>query len=485
MKKALLLLLMCPLFTIGQSKKISLKEAIVLSQKKSSDYESAENRFQSSYWRFRNYKANLLPQVRLNATIPSYSEAIILEQNNGVQNFFNISKLNTNLNLNISQNVGFTGGNFSISTNLDRIRNFGDFKSTNYLYTPYSISYSQSSLFYNRFKWDRKIEPLLNEESKRSFIEAMEIISLRSCYQYFALLKLQIQSKIAETNYANSDTLYKISKGRFNSGKIAENDLLRMELSYLNAKNNVTNNSIDLKEASQDLALFLGFETEDLELEIPESLELFDVNLSKALSEAKNNRKSVIEFRRRRLQAEKELARVKGTNKLTLTLNANFGRSASSSTGINDVLGDYSKQQGVMLRLGIPIFDWGVSKSARKMAEADLNLVNTNIEQDQRNFEQEIELHVLNWSNQRNLLSISKKAQEIAIKSYDITRNRYLLGKIKITDLNISLQEKDQAIVTYLNSLQKFWVDYYTLRRLTLYDFIENKKITAEDILFD
>jgi len=82
-------------------------------------------------------------------------------------------------------------------------------------------------------------------------------------------------------------------------------------------------------------------------------------------------------------------------------------------------------------------------------------------------------------------LSISKKAQEIAIKSYEITQKRYILGKIQITDLNISLEEKDRAILNYLNSLSRFWSDYYTLRRLTLYDFILNKRITTEDIIFN
>lgn len=488
MKKALFLLLILPLFTVAQTKTISLSEAIDLSQKNSLDYQSSVNKFRSSYWRFRNYKANFLPQIKLNATIPNYTEKVEqIPQSDGTNNPVFRRTTNTDLRLFISQNVGFTGGVLRLSSSINHNQTIASETNTNvnYNFTPYSLSYTQNSLFYNRFKWDRKIEPLLDEESKRNFIESMERISLTSCNQYFSLLKLQIQSKIAETNYATSDTLYKISMGRYKSGKIAENDLLRMELRFLNAKNDLTNNSIALKKASQDLALFLGLETEYLELDIPDSLALFDVTLSKALSEARSNRKSVIEFRRRRLQAEKEVARVKGTNRLNFTVNANFGQSSNSETGIANVFDHYDLNQGVSLKLTVPLFDWGVSKSERKIAEANLDLTKTDIEQDERNFEQEIELHVLNWSNQRNLLSISKKAQEIAIKSYEITQQRYLLGKIEITDLNISLQEKDRAIVVYLNALERFWTNYYTLRRLTLYDFIENKKITVQDIIFD
>ena len=62
---------------------------------------------------------------------------------------------------------------------------------------------------------------------------------------------------------------------------------------------------------------------------------------------------------------------------------------------------------------------------------------------------------------------------------------RFILGKITITDLNLAQQEQDRSLVQYLNSLENFWIDYYTLRRLTLYDFKKNKKIKSEDILYD
>lgn len=51
--------------------------------------------------------------------------------------------------------------------------------------------------------------------------------------------------------------------------------------------------------------------------------------------------------------------------------------------------------------------------------------------------------------------------------------------------LNIALQEQDRSVLSYLNSLEKFWNDYYILRRLTLYDFVKNKKIEVKDIIYD
>ena len=486
MKKIIsIILVILPLLVIGQSKKITLTEAIKLAQKKSPDYKTNLNKSQASYWRFENYKASFLPQFRLNATLPEFSNSTRrILNDNGEDIFVNQNQSRIDGQLSISQNIPYTGGTLSINSQLEKVDIYGDLRKTRYSVTPFSVRYYQNSIFYNAFKWDKKIEPLFFEESKKDFIEKMEQISLKTCQYYFSLLKAQSQLKIAKNNLSNQDTLFQIAKGRFRMGKIAENDLLQMELALLNSKNNVTTNIIALKGTSQNLARYLELETENLELAIPMNLSLFNVDVNKALEEAKSNRKSIIEFRRKRLEAEKELARVKGNNRLELSVNANFGISQHGED-FNDLYSNFDQQQFFSVSVGIPIFDWGVSKSKRKMAEANLDLVKNNLDQQNQAFEQEIYFHTLNWSNQRDFLAISEKAQEIAIKRYEITKKRYIIGKITITDLNLALEEKDRAVVQYLNSLEKFWVDYYTLRRLTLYDFMNNKKLESDDIFVE
>ena len=484
MKKTLLTIIIVavPLCTFSQSTKITLTEAIKVAQQKSPDYKTNLNRNQANYWRFRNYKASFLPELRLNATLPEYRNAIRRLTNDAGQDVFvNQNQLLIEGGLSISQSVPYTGGTLSINTNLERIELFGLDDNIGYSVIPFSVRYYQNSVLYNPFKWDKKIEPLIYEESKRDFIETMEQISINTCQRYFSLLKAQMQLAIAETNLSNQDTLYQIAQGRFRMGKIAENELLQMELTLLNSKNSVTTTTIELKRTSQNLARYLELDTENLELDVPATLPPFEVNIEKALEEAQKNRKAIIEFRRKRLEAEKELAREKGNNRLELSVGANFGISQNGND-FNTLFNNFNQQQSVSVNIGIPIFDWGVSKSKRKMAEANLDLTNNNIEQEKQAFEQEIYLHVLNWSNQRNFLYTSEKAKEVSIKRYDISQKRYMLGKITITDLNIALQERDKAVLQYLNSLEKFWQDYYILRQLTLYNFIDDQKIKTDDL---
>jgi len=472
-------------FISGQSRSITLEEAVAIAQKKSPDYKTLLNTNQQSYWRYRNFEASFLPQLRFDGTIPQYSNFTRrITNDEGKDVFVRSNQATYEGTLSLNQNVPFTGGTFSVASTLERIDVYGNDESTGYSVVPFSLRYTQNSLFYNEFKWDQKIEPLVYKEAKSQFVESMEDISLNTSRRYFSLLTAQMQDKIAKKNLSNQDTLFQIAKGRFKIGKIAENDLLQIELSVLNSRNAVVSNKIELKRASQNLARYLELNTEDIILNIPKELTSFKVSVEKALEEAKSNRKEVLAFRRRRLEAEKRVAEVTGSNRLQLSLRANFGISQQGNV-FDALFQDYNQQQNVSLTIGIPLLDWGVSKSRRKLVEANLDLVNNNIDQEKEAFEQEILLHTLNWQNQRNFLETAEKAQEIAIKRYEITKKRFILGKITITDLNLALEEKDRSVLTYLNSLEKFWIDYYTLRKLTLYDFKTDKKITAEDILYD
>ena len=55
-----------------------------------------------------------------------------------------------------------------------------------------------------------------------------------------------------------------------------------------------------------------------------------------------------------------------------------------------------------------------------------------------------------------------------------------MIGKISITDLNIAMQEKDEARRDYVAALDEYWTAYYTLRQMTLYDFEQDIPIIPD-----
>jgi outer membrane protein TolC len=79
---------------------------------------------------------------------------------------------------------------------------------------------------------------------------------------------------------------------------------------------------------------------------------------------------------------------------------------------------------------------------------------------------------------QQNQLMIAAKSDTVAKKSYEVTKGRYLIGKINsILDLNNAQIETDNAEKNYFYALQTFWRSYYEIRKMTLYDFLNNTPI--------
>jgi outer membrane protein TolC len=462
-----------------EAEKLDLQSVIKTAKKNSPSYFQALNQAENQYWNYRQFRANYLPQLSLSGTFPNYSSSINrVLQPDGTFLFAESEQIIMDAQLSLQQNVALTGGTFSVSSALQRLDVREPVSRLSYFTTPFSISYNQPLVLYNALKWDNRIQPLVYEESQRGFIEDVERIATETTNLYFNALTSKIDVQIARLNVANNDTLFKISKGRYNLGKIAQNDLLQIELNLLNAQNAFSNANLDYEINIQALKRFLGIPTDkELDLDIPSKAIFFEVPLQKAIEMARSNRKAVIEFRRRRLEADQAVAQARGQSGYNLNMNANFGLSQQGDD-FNTVYGvDPSQQNLVSVGVSIPLIDWGRAKANVKRAKANRDLVEVNVKQDEINFEQEVYLQVTRFNMQQQQLNIASKADTVAQKRYEVAKQRYLTGKITITDLNLAQSEKDNARKSYVNALRTFWVSYYTLRRLTLYDFAKDQPI--------
>jgi outer membrane protein TolC len=461
---------------------LTLNSCIEDARQLSPSYVLAKTRVKNSYWGYRTYRAGILPQVRLDAIIPSYQGGIDrVIQPDGTEAFRNRSLAYEYLRLTVDQNVAWTGGTLRFSSDLQRIDNFEPTANTQFVSVPWQFSYSQPVLLYNGIKWQQRIEPILYEESQRRYIEDLERIGSETVNLYFDALDAQMRLQVARLNLANQDTLYRISQGRYDLGKIAENDLLQIELSFLNAQNEVAQSELNLETASQGLKRYLSIPiTDSLQMTVPSEVPVFDIPFMDALLYAQTNQQRVLEFRRKRLDAERQVAQARGNGGYDLSFNAGIGRSEQGGT-LPEVYPGTQQQQYFTIGVGIPILDWGKNKATIRQAKANQELVEVTVQQDEIAFEQEIYLQVMGFNMQKQRLKIAAKADTIAQKRYDVTKNRYYIGKISITDLNIAQNEKDQARRAYLNELRIFWNQYYTLRRLTHYDFLNNSLIYYEE----
>jgi outer membrane protein TolC len=137
-------------------------------------------------------------------------------------------------------------------------------------------------------------------------------------------------------------------------------------------------------------------------------------------------------------------------------------------------------QQGVRIGLTVPILDWGLGKGRVKMAESSREVIRTNIQQSLTDFEQDIFVKVMEFNLQEAQMQLASKADTIAQSRYNVTKERFLIGKIDVIELNIAQTERDNARNKYIAAMRNYWQFYYEMRKLTQFNFIENKPIEVE-----
>ncbi|HEX8377134.1 MAG TPA: TolC family protein [Pedobacter sp.] len=483
MFKLLLLLagIVMPLFVKSQSTldtlRMSLQEVITVAKENSTASVQAATIRENQYWQYKTFKSNYNPQLSLDGFLPQFSKTNIpVVQPDGTVEFKPVINDNSQLNLGVTQNIGLTGGQLFVGSNMLRFRDF-ERKQTRYNGNPLIVGFNQPLFAFNPFKWDKKIEPLRYEESQKKYVQDVEVVGRDASELFFNLLIAQINRDIAAKNLANNETIYKIGETKASLGRLSRDELLRLKLGVLNASKAVAQANVNAETSHLQLKSFIGLSSANpVKLILPEDLIKFDVDEDIAIREAKANRQQAIEFKRALLEADKDIARAKGENGLKANLFGTFGLT-NVANEIPGIYRDAKDQQVVRLGFQIPIVDWGRSASRIKTAQSNRKLVEASVKQDQINFDQEIYTMVRQLEMIKEQMQTNSEADKTAAERFEIARKRYMLSDLSITDLNIALQEKDQARRDYILSLKSFWNSYLNLRVLTLYDFATNQKI--------
>lgn len=459
---------------------MSLTDVIEMANESSLDAMIAKNSFRASYWAYRSHRATLLPSLNLSAILPDFNRSIsqiILPD--GSAEFVEQRNMSNYLSLDIKQNIALTGGQVFINTDMQRLDVISDSTITSYLTNPINIGLRQPIFSYNSFKWEKKIEPLKYQEAKKTYIKAREDVNSKAVNLFFNLALAQINVTIAETNYSNNDTLYKISTGRYNLGKIAQNDLLQMELNLLNSKSALNEARLTLRNNEYSLRSFLGIKEDvKIELLVPSEIPELEINAQKAIDEAKKNNPEMVKMDRQLIEAESDVARARAENRFSADLVANYGFTQKANN-LPDAYVDPRDKQRISFGIEIPIVDWGQGRGKYKMARSNQEVIKSRVEQQTIDFEQNVFLEVAQFNMQSEQVEIKAKSDTIAQSSYEVSKNRYFIGKISVTDLNIALREKDSAQRNHIEALWQYWSQYYNIRRLTLYDF-ENEILLTE-----
>lgn len=457
--------------------KLSLDEVIRIASTQSIDAFRNKNMYLSSYWEFRYYQAERLPSLSLSSDLVNFNRSISNYYNPETkeETYINRETFNSNMSLSLSQNVALTGGRLFLQSDVGMLKNLAGDKKTSYSSTPISIGFSQDLNGYNQLKWRSKIEPLKFEKAKKGFIQDIEELNIKSTRNFFSLINAQIQRGIAETNLANADTLYRIGQGRFQVGTVTQDELLKMELDRLNAEQSLSLAQIEEQRALASLNSFLGLDKNTvIECVVPTEIPELKIDPDLAIAQALENNPEILNQQQQVLQQDESVARAKSEAGINTSLFAQYGLNQSADQ-LEDVYTEPDKSQRFTVGLSVPLVDWGRRKGRLSMAESNREVALATIRQERIDFEMDIMQSVLEFNLQSGQVANSAKADTVAQMGYNVTFQRFLIGKIDVIKLNIASNDQESARMAYLNRLRDYWTSYFRIRSITLFDF-ENKR---------
>ena len=477
MKTNRLILYICMLLALPsfaqRTVHLNLERTIELANDSSLTAFRNRNMYLSGYWEYRSYKANRLPSLTLNLMPAQYYRYITqrYDSNKDMDVYREQQMFSAGGGLSIQQNLDLTGGTFYIESDLEYMRNFGDTKSTQFSSVPFRIGYQQSLLGFNAFRWDRKIEPLKFEKVKKEFIYNSEQVSEEAVRYFFALAMAQVDYRMAKDQVESADTLYNIGRQRHKIAAISQADLLTLELDKVNAYNSLENAQISLKRAMFSLASFLNMDKDThIEIDVPSRPRNLVIPIEDALAKAKENNPSYLEQQQAVLEAERNVNRTKVESRFNASLNASVGFNQVAEN-FRDAYRKPLQQDLVSVSVSIPLIDWGVRKGKYNMAKNNLNMAEIAARQEEISLEEEVTMTVGDFNIQQRLINSAEEALDLAVMAYEQTRQRFIIGKADVNSLAMALNRQQEAQKNYILALQNYWMNYFKIRRLTLFDF--------------
>ena len=123
---------------------------------------------------------------------------------------------------------------------------------------------------------------------------------------------------------------------------------------------------------------------------------------------------------------------------------------------------------------------WGAGRAAVEAAKSTNQRVVTSNKIRRDALAEDARFSALQLQQAQRTVALAAKADTVASKQFEVARNRYIIGKIANDALYLAQNEKDAAVLAYVQALRSYWTSYYYLRRVTLYDFATGRELADQ-----
>ena len=341
-----------------------------------------------------------------------------------------------------------------------------------FAFMPVVAGFKMPLIGYNPYKWEKTVEDQALKTARLKHQHSLYEIAEETTRRYFTLVAAQQKAAVCQRNLQTADTLYVIAKEKFSIAVITKGELLSLELQRMNAKNALDEALVNREVARDALLSWLRIPEEDLPdtLAVPEQKPYMLISLEEALERSRENHPAYQKQLGYVAQASQARDKARKESCVQVGVDVNLGIQQ-----MDEVFRKIFRNQQVYalgsVSLSIPIIDNGAARNRRQASEAWLSREESLLKETARQLEQDVTATVRDFTDCQDRLRNTASAVKMADEVFALISENYAQGLTDINSYVLAQNHKDEAYTRHLATLQDYWITYYHLASLTLYEF--------------
>lgn len=477
---------------------LTCDEAVAIALERSFTVQSSRAYRAAQEHSYAYYRAQFKPRIDLNVFAPSFEESVSpIARADGLPVYNSTGLLQAGGDLSFTYMLP-TGGNFQLRSQLYRenltsvlaLRDYDRLRSRQAL-SSLSLSFSQPVFTANTLRENLRNAEYRYEQSTAQYTREQLDIVYRVTDRFYRLHKAEREREIAAERLRNSEESHRVAKLKNETGRIPEGEVLIAEVEMSRNRAALLEIEGTLAREREDFIQLVGLEL-DSEVRLAADLrfEPVAVDSVRAMREALNRRPELRESEMdirlqeisvKRAERERELkGEVSAYYDLTGVSTRNGGNTADLFSSSFDNFVDRPPNRGVTLTVSYPISDWGRGAARVEQERVLLREKNLRIEDRTRTIAREVRDVLRRVSETGARLAIGEKNEQVARRSYDISRMRFENGDFTSQELAREQERLAAAQLDYLNAFIAWRLALAELKRTTLWDFEKGQSVLGE-----
>lgn len=436
--------------------------------------------YENSRLAYDNYRKSLLPAIGVSLSPFSFNRAIqrLQQPSDGSYTYVEDYAGVSTLAVGVSQSLGPTGGTLTVGTSLAYLREFSEGRNS-FSTRPFYVSLSQPLSGGRRSFWlTRTVQTLACQVAAKNYASGLVTMQQQAAALYLEAYVDRLALRNARLMAAASDTLLRTARMKFDMRQLTASDFKQVELARAEAIYAVTTAHEALDDALRRLASLLeSDEPLTLATDTLATTAFTPLTLTEVFALVVRNHPEYLQGELDLAQARLNRHNARQETGINGTLTLDYGVNQYASR-FRDAYRHPETQQAVGVTLALPVFQWGINRNRRRIAENNYQLQEIAVEQRRREFRDQVAQTVAAYNSALARHALAARSYRLAQENYQMLVRHFAMARTTVSELIEARRTLFAHQEEYGQVLRTLYAAYFDVKTLTLYDFQRRRDVS-------